>query len=255
MVIHGSSPSQLALRRMWKSVLMVVFYQAFAYLAKLARPLRPAVTAATTPYYASCNAGILTILDGPTSYILAVLALDYIYAVFSTSNLLASSPDKPSYFITTKTCFRIAKLLVVVVECWMLTGVRCSWLIAIVLTISEARTTAAPAVWLETFLAFASTFPAQMYALRRILSPSLCLRQRAACVYRNTSSKTSRMDECEEATRFCRAQMSYALVPTIFTLASYPASPSSLLCSGIRPHHLLLSAQPTPSRKNRPETD
>jgi hypothetical protein len=107
---------------MWK-------YQGFAHLAKLARPLRPTETAATMPYYASCDEGILAVFNGPTAYILAVLALDYIYAVFCAANMFMSNPDKPSNFITTKARYRIAKLLFIGVECWILAGVQCSWLI------------------------------------------------------------------------------------------------------------------------------
>jgi hypothetical protein len=129
MVMHGRSPSRFALRRTCKSALTIVFNQAFAYLAKLARPLPPAVTAATTPYYASCDDDILAVLNGPTSYILVVFALDYMYAVFCEVNMFTSSSDKPSNFITTKARYRIAKLLFIGVECWMLAGVQCSWLI------------------------------------------------------------------------------------------------------------------------------
>ncbi|KAF8173656.1 hypothetical protein BJ912DRAFT_991819 [Pholiota molesta] len=118
MVMHGRSPIRFVLRRTWKTAITVVFYQAFVYLAKLVHPLPPAETAATAPYYAS-REGVLALLNGPTAYVLAVLALDYIYAFFRTVNLLTSSPNKPTYFITTNIRFAIVKLLFIVVEFWV----------------------------------------------------------------------------------------------------------------------------------------
>jgi hypothetical protein len=118
MVIHGRSPLQFARRRTWKTALTVIFYQGFAYLAKLVHPLPPIDTAAATPYYAS-REGVLAILNGPTAYVLAVLVLDYIYAVFRTANVFISSPKKPTYFITTKMRYEVTKFLFIVVEFWV----------------------------------------------------------------------------------------------------------------------------------------
>ncbi|KAF8186721.1 hypothetical protein BJ912DRAFT_970548 [Pholiota molesta] len=118
MVIHGRSTTQFVLRRTWKTALTIIFYQGFAYLAKLVHPLPPIATAATTPYYAS-REGVLAILNGPTAYVLAVLVLDYIYAVFRTANVFISSPKKPTYIITTKMRYEVTKFLFIVVEFWV----------------------------------------------------------------------------------------------------------------------------------------
>ncbi|KAF9473828.1 hypothetical protein BDN70DRAFT_885499 [Pholiota conissans] len=118
MVMHARSPLQFVVRRTWKTVLAVLFYQGTARLVMLIRPLPPIDTASTTPYYAT-REGIQAVLNGPTFYVVAVLALDYTYAFFRSINLFIAG-DKPTPLIRSKERYLLIKFtLFIGLECWI----------------------------------------------------------------------------------------------------------------------------------------
>ncbi|KAF9473817.1 hypothetical protein BDN70DRAFT_885491 [Pholiota conissans] len=119
MVMHARSPIQFVVRRTWKTALAVLFYQGTARLAMLIIPLPSVDTASTTPYYAT-REGIQAVLNGPTFYVVAVLALDYIYALFRSINLFIAGDDKPTPLIRWKGRYLLVKYtLFIGMECWI----------------------------------------------------------------------------------------------------------------------------------------
>ncbi|KAF9479649.1 hypothetical protein BDN70DRAFT_878521 [Pholiota conissans] len=119
MVMHARSPFQFVVRRTWKTALAVLFYQGTARLVMLISPQPPIDTASTTPYYAT-REGIQAVLNGPTFYVVAVLALDYIYALFRSINLFIAGDDKPTPLIRSKGLYQLTKFtLFMGLTCWI----------------------------------------------------------------------------------------------------------------------------------------
>ncbi|KAF9482978.1 hypothetical protein BDN70DRAFT_874394 [Pholiota conissans] len=110
MTVHEIPPFDFLVVRTWKTVLLVALYQGTSYLAVRRWSLfwRAKMSTWIGPYY-DVREGMEALLNGTTTYVLATLVMDYLYAILRSKRVFAFGENNPNHFITTKYRYEIAK--------------------------------------------------------------------------------------------------------------------------------------------------
>jgi hypothetical protein len=121
MKARDGTPVHFVIRKTWKTALTVALFQGAAHLSRRIHPLPLSEAGATVPYYAT-REGIDALLNGPTAYVLAILAFDYIYAISRFIFLVLYGDTGSTHFINTAKRYKIVKYtLFLSVEVYVMT--------------------------------------------------------------------------------------------------------------------------------------
>ncbi|KAF8956214.1 hypothetical protein BDZ97DRAFT_1763966 [Flammula alnicola] len=122
MSIRSATPLHFLFKKTWKTGLALIGYHVSTFVTEYLYGPWPEMGSSDTkmPYY-SLQQGKKALLQGPSFYIMALLALDYIYAICRTMNILIYQENCNKHFISTTLRYRVAKYtLFISVEGWMI---------------------------------------------------------------------------------------------------------------------------------------
>ncbi|KJA18227.1 hypothetical protein HYPSUDRAFT_45562 [Hypholoma sublateritium FD-334 SS-4] len=120
LMLHLKSYAHFFARKISRAVLSVLALQGMVMLSKHIYSEVPTTEGTQVPYYAT-QEGRLSLLNGPTYYILAVFTLDCIHFVFHILNFVIFGAARHRRFITTLLRYHIARIgMLAGLEFWII---------------------------------------------------------------------------------------------------------------------------------------